>query len=47
MYGRGKKPWEGDRDNYGDQRGPSGSMEGEQGVRTTRKRYLGDEKARK
>jgi len=33
MYDRDKKKQEDDRDDHGDQRGPKGTMEGEQGVR--------------
>ena len=47
MYGRGKKTREGDRDDHGDQRGPRGAIEGEQGVRSPREIHLGNEKARK
>ena len=47
MYGRGKKNQKVGRDDHGDQRGPRGAIEGEQGVCTTSKLHLGNEKARK
>ena len=47
MYGRGKKNREGDRNDHDDQRGPRGAIEGEQGVCSPIKMYLGNENTRK
>ena len=47
IYGRGEKKQKDDRDDHGDQRGPKGAIEGEQGVRDPIEMQLGNAKARK